>query len=505
MRPIIDTTDKELHHIVEEATDALLASNDPPVVFARGDVLVRKVDGEDGLYLDPYTRHTFKERLSRSATWQRRTNKGGISVTKPDTDAVGYLLDKKEYPDIPNVDRVVTTPIFDSTGKLLVTPGYQPSTKTLYVPGEGLESISVPKKVSKKALKQALGCLDEAIGNDEWMGFPFAGEADRANAIALFLLPFLRELIPGPTPLHLIDAPTAGTGKGLAAFVLTYPGVGNVALTPDPNDANEWRKVITSLLSRAPSLIMLDNITGVLGGSALEAALTAPVWEDRILGVSRMMRAKVRNIWVATSNNAKLSSDMPRRCVRIRLDAGVERPAERSSNGFRHADVKGWVLEHRPDLVQAGLTMCKAWVQVGMPQASISQGSYEDWSRVLGGVLDVCGVPGFLANRDELYESSNTEHGEMADFLQAWHELAGSEPVLARSLAEQLSMSNVFRESAPTALTPFRYGDKLTQQVGYLLRRHKDAVFGGMKLEAATTSQKRATKWRVVPAEEPAQ
>ncbi len=45
--------------------------------------------------------------------------------------------------------------------------------------------------------------------------FPFVDEADKANVLALYLLPFARELIDGPTPLHLIEKPSPGSGASL--------------------------------------------------------------------------------------------------------------------------------------------------------------------------------------------------------------------------------------------------------------------------------------------------
>jgi hypothetical protein len=62
--------------------------------------------------------------------------------------------------------------------------------------------------------------LDRAralIVDDLLIDFPFVSDPDRAHAVALFLLPFVRELIAGPTLLHLIEAPTMGSGKGLLA------------------------------------------------------------------------------------------------------------------------------------------------------------------------------------------------------------------------------------------------------------------------------------------------
>jgi hypothetical protein len=41
--------------------------------------------------------------------------------------------------------------------------------------------------------------LDDLLGD-----FPFVGDAERAHSVALLLLPFMRPMIPGPTPLHMV-------------------------------------------------------------------------------------------------------------------------------------------------------------------------------------------------------------------------------------------------------------------------------------------------------------
>jgi len=66
--------------------------------------------------------------------------------------------------------------------------------------------------------------LDSLLGD-----FPFADQASRANALALLLLPFVRPLIDGPTPLHLIEAAKPGTGKGLLADVVHAIATGRPA------------------------------------------------------------------------------------------------------------------------------------------------------------------------------------------------------------------------------------------------------------------------------------
>jgi len=44
-------------------------------------------------------------------------------------------------------------------------------------------------------------------------GFNFVVNADLATAVALFLLFFIREMIDGPTPMHIVESPEFGAGK----------------------------------------------------------------------------------------------------------------------------------------------------------------------------------------------------------------------------------------------------------------------------------------------------
>jgi putative DNA primase/helicase len=145
-----------------------------------------------------------------------------------------------------------------------------------------------------------------------------------------------------------------------------------------------------------------------LESGTLAAALTALVWEDRILGQSRMIRAPVRCVWLAAANNSILSRELIRQSVRIRIDPIVDRPWLRED--FRHRNLREWVRTHRSSLVWAALTLVRAWLATGQPEPELRPlGSYEAWSRVMGGILQVAGVEGFLANLNEFYDPANTE------------------------------------------------------------------------------------------------
>ena len=253
--------------------------------------------------------------------------------------------------------------------------------------------------------------------------------------MALLLLGFLRAMIDGPTPLHLIEKPTPGTGATLMvdAIATILTGAGASVMT-EGRDDEEWRKRVTAKLRQIPSIVLIDNLRQKLDSSAVAAALTAPFWEDRILGVSEMARLPIRCVWIATGNNPEFSNEMARRIVRIRLDAHVERPWQRA--GFRHPDLMIWVRANRARLVAACLTLCQAWIAAGRPRGTRTIGSYENWAQVLGGVLEVAGIEGFLGNLDEMMEASDGEGAVWRSFVSAWWDRFGTAEVGTSDLYE---------------------------------------------------------------------
>src|SRR5262249_2091093 len=64
-----------------------------------------------------------------------------------------------------------------------------------------------------------------------------------------------------------------------------------------------------------------------------------------------------------------------------------------------HDPLLDWTRENRRALVRACLILCRNWIAAGMPGGTERMGSYDNYARVLGGILRACGVQGFLLNR----------------------------------------------------------------------------------------------------------
>ena len=249
--------------------------------------------------------------------------------------------------------------------------------------------------------------------------FPFVGDADRAHAVALLLLPFVRNLIDGPTPLHLVEKPKAGTGATLLVEMLGFIATGRAISTmAEGKSLDEWHRRITAKLRTGDALVLIDNVRAKLESPQLASAITSTFWEDRKIGSSDMLRLPVRCAWIATGNNPALSDEIFRRMVRIRLDAKTAQPW--LGRTFKHSDLRQWVRDHRAELVRSALTLVRGWVVAGRPPATESLGMFEGWSRVIGGILHVAEIPGFLENCEDLYDSADPEDLAWRQFFAEW-------------------------------------------------------------------------------------
>jgi putative DNA primase/helicase len=490
-RPVIRADDGDLARVSDKCWNVLVESNDPPWLFrCAGQPVWIERDKEQRPIPVQITENRMRHALARLATWIRKSPRSDDPVpAHPPIASIKDVLAKPD-PDIPPLDGIVTAPVFGPSGDLLTTPGYHPSTGLLYEPDEGFHVPTVPERPTQVEIDAARGLLlDELFGE-----FPFVGEAERAHALALILLPFVRPMIDGPTPLHMIEKPTAGTGAGLMIDVISTVTTGcGASVMVEGRDDEEWRKRITAKLRTVPTLLLLDNLKNLLDSSSVAAALTAPYWEDRILGRSDMTRIPVRCVWIATGNNPKVSNEIARRCVRIRLDARVDRPWNRE--GFRHPHLTNWVRGERPRLVAACLTLVRGWIAAGRPRHSRPLGSFEVWAGTMGGILEVAGVPGFLGNLKEMYEASDAEGTMWRTFVAQWWDRFGSAEVGTADL------HGLATDCEPPL--PLGDGAERSQRIrlGKALGRMRDRMFtvGEHQLRiGAAGSRQRAQQWMLV-------
>ena len=167
---------------------------------------------------------------------------------------------------------------------------------------------------------------------------------------------FGRQLYDGPSPAVVIDANIRGVGKSLAAEAVGLICLGAALPTMSPTEEEEeLRKRITASLIRGRGLVLVDNlpVSGDFGNSTWDTLFTSTLWEDRILGASRVVVLRNHAIWVVTGNNVAIRGDTTRRAIHARLETSLEKPEFRDPKEFRHQDLRGWIRDNRAALVRA--------------------------------------------------------------------------------------------------------------------------------------------------------
>jgi hypothetical protein len=430
----------------------------PPIYRQPGRV-VRVVDGQP---LD-VSSDALRGMLAERADWY---------VWKAKEEAWKKIpLPPSEYPaimtsnamasasDIPVLESILSVPYVSRSGAIVKAPGYYSEDCTLLVP----HGMKVKRMELGKAKDFLLDWIDD---------FPFATVGGKAHAIGLALTPLVRRMIAGPVPPVLIEAPKPRTGKTLLAQVLAAPSSGWPSVRPFPDREEEQEKAMLSALLKARPVLVLDNLKGRINSAVLEAALTAyPTWGGRVLGKSEDVEIVVRSQWILTSNNGEFSEDMVGRLVVIRLDRHSERPDLLDVSTLKHPDIKKWMEENKDELLSALLTLVQAWIDAGRPgpaEGTPGKGSFEAWREVIGGILNVAGIAGFLKDAS----ASRAESDEWRGFVTLWAKKCGEGKMRLKELLEICNSFEVLRDVLGA-------GNEQTQliRLGKAINSRRDQVF----------------------------
>jgi putative DNA primase/helicase len=415
--PLINADSHDLTTVSKECWTALQTANHPERFFLFGDLPVRtKQDDKGRILTEELTEPRMRYELARSAEWFRiEVKTGRVLVGKPARDHVQDVL-AIPNPPLPMLYRITDVPVFNRDGTLITRPGYAKG--ILYAPPPDLTIPEIPAEPTSEQFEIALGTINELIHD-----FNFPNNSDKAHAIGVLMQPFVREMIDGPTPLYRFESPTPGSGKGLLVDMLLYPSLGNRVshIVESFNDDAEWRKQITTELIKGNGAFIVDNVRKVLESGVLAKATTDIVWDDRLLGTNRSVALPILWLWAITANNPVLSGELVRRSPRVRIDPKCEHPELRTD--FKHRFLRQWVAENRPLLIWSVLVIIQNWIACEcLPPSCKPLGSFENWTRVVGGIVEAAGYPDFLGAMDDDPIAETNESGVLHKFVKAWHE-----------------------------------------------------------------------------------
>lgn len=307
-------------------------------------------------------------------------------------------------------------------------------------------------------------------------GYQFESPIDEAVTIAMMLASIQRPTLE-TAPLFGITANTPGTGKSQLAMGIASLATGNnPAVHGFRDNEQEASKMLMSGLIQGTPHIIIDNVKlGVaLGGDALCAILSAPFYEDRVLGYSRTCKVPTRVLMAATGNNLKLTSDVTRRCLMIRLDSRCERPE------LRHFD-KTFIQickEQREPMLKALLTILSAYHAAESPKVSnVRLGTFEAFSG------EICAPLVWLGMEDPAIGLAKADADEgvagLGELLNIWQFEIFDNRVTTQELLKHAGVAEWFRAEFDDK------GGATDRKVGRLLAKYAGRVIDGVRIVQA--------------------
>ncbi len=486
-----------------------LNEQDEPCIFAHGTAVVRFGLGPDMLEPDimrpglfPLEQHALTNLMSEAANYYRETKEGYADIYPPPVLANAVLALTPQERGFPPVKAVIEAPTFRRDGSLIIEEGYDAASGYYYHPRRDMQNIVLQEKPTKDEVIAARNVLWNVFGE-----FPYVSDADRANNFAFGLTPFIRPFINSLAPMCYTEASIAGSGKGLNTDAWALITSGQVASKCSAVDNTELEKRILALLSVGRTLICIDNVRGKLESKALENALTAELYEGRTLGKSEARQVPNLATWCCNGNNATLAGDLPRRCYRVRFTPDSAQPWLKD---FRIKNLRGYIRQHRAELVQACLTIISGWLVAGRPagdKSVIPLGSYETWTTTMNGILTYAGIDGFLRNMQEFYLENNDEATQMTAFFEeCMTEYAGRSVTVDKITSDIKVKGSLLSDALPPDLAalvadPNTTDKMIAKDLSYKLRKYKDRPFGerGYRVvRADTQGHTHRAEWKFV-------
>jgi DNA polymerase-1 len=388
---------------------------------------------------------------------------------------------------LPRIRRVLDVPVphFSDDGKLIYpNPGYDERFGTWLNP-------HAPKLKTMGHSEALRWLLNDLFGLPENGGFWWHDEQARIHALARFITPFCRGLMGWKrTPLWIFDGNREGCGKDTCADLthIAYTGRSIICAPLSKECDDEMRKRITSALMAGSRFFHLANMKGHVRYASLEAATdNSGVWEDRRLGVSETMTLPNETEFSFSANNATWEPDIERRCRRIRLRFT---PDDINGHRYKYPDIKGWVRQHRADLLSAIAALVNEWVRQGCPPGPTPFTSFPEWGQIVGGILHCAGLPDPCRPHEDSHSSGDQSTKAMRDFFVLAFDHFGDQEVLKHEFQEFVQQDEGVHELFDWIDFAARRGQTM---FGKLVVKFDKRELGGITFRLKQSSKNRAT------------
>ena len=399
------------NRLLSDFAEELAKELDSKNIFSHAGQVVRV--NADGCCIEIISGSQFRTLIEEYVICYRRhaSGQGTVSLnrTLAKQDADGVMAAHRFHKWLRPLTRLnpVRLPVLRKSGIIELLPeGYDAET-CIYTLGDKFEYVE------QLTVGEAKKVLDELLCE-----FRFE-DAQRSKAVAvsaMFTLFALGLLPPGclrPCFIYLANA--EGAGKTLLVKCAVVPVFGTFPASAIPSDEAEIRKTLLCAVREGRLVLVFDNVKDRLSSGALEAFITSATWTDRVLGVSASFTGPNYCTVFITGNQCSVSPDMRRRSLFVCLFQPVDRPEARQ---FKKPLEVPQLLELRGKIRSALWALVKHWDKANRPACSSTSPSFQDWSNMIGGIVEHAGYSCPVAMQDTAL-SADAELKDMTKLVSA--------------------------------------------------------------------------------------
>lgn len=386
---------------------------------------------------------------------------------------------------LPTIEKILPYPIpIICENKIKpLTNGYNQELK-IYIPNEAPKiNPNIPIQTAKDNINKL---LEE---------FCFTSPQDKTNAIAGLLTPLCRGLYTSwtsRTPLFFYHANRERAGKDYLAGItgIIYEGTATqnppISTGQKYNDSNEeLKKNITALFIQGRKRIHFGNNKGLINNSVLEDLITAPFFENRLLGKNQSVKFQ-NDLEISLSGNTgvNFTMDLRKRLIAISLRLQEEDPNTRT---FRNPYLHEWVSKNRGEILSSLYALVREWVEAGQPTYDgVVFASFPDWARIVGNCL----VHNHLGNptlkniefEEDITEEDNNEEDLAVLFTQAYLEYKS--PTVDKAKVSWDKLTTIIAENKLFGIEYTEEIDKNNMtRIGLILKRRRQNIINGIKMD----------------------
>jgi len=445
-------------------------------VYQKEGVLVHVVHAENGWKIEPLTLDGLRHYCSLTTKTLRESISGSVYEIAPRMEHIRDAM-ATPNPPVDEIKNVLHHPVVTYNGKIISEFGYNKETG-FFIACE--LNLQVNMNPTSSDVTTAVSAIEDILSD-----FQFSEPNDMANFYAMLITPFIRNFIEGPIPGFLVRASIPGTGKSLLADVAFTIWTGHRGVPSAwPANEEELQKSLIAVSLSGAEFLFPDNISQKVKSPSLAAALSSGALSGRLLGQSKTINASFDSMVVMTGNNPDIDRELARRIITIKLSTDLENPSLRT--GFKYPDLLEHIKEHREELLGAILTIIRGWAMDEYDTENLPIiGSFESWSKTIGGILRSAGIGGFLADRESFYSVADSDTENWRGFLTAWYEEHKfSLPVSVKDILDIAARFGFIDERRPEGSQRKSLGRLLAKKEGVIvsgLRIKRGSIMHGMQ------------------------